>query len=58
MKNIRLLLLLGVGILIALVARDFLDSRKTRANVNVGEFATIPSELAVKPLELVSVFGQ
>jgi len=46
MKNIRLLLLLGVGILIVLVARDFLDSRKTRANVNVGEFATIPSELS------------
>ena len=46
MKNIRLLLLLGVGIMIAAVALDFLDSQKTRANVNVGELESIPSELS------------
>ena len=46
MKNIRLLLLLGVGIMIAAVALDFLDSQKTRANVDVSEFASIPSQLS------------
>ena len=46
MKNIRFLLLLGVGIMLAAVALDFLDSRKTQASVDVSELAAIPSELS------------
>ena len=46
MKNIRLLLLLGVGIMLAVVALDFLDSRQTQTNVKLSELAAIPSELS------------
>ena len=46
MKNIRFVLLLGVGIMLAAVVLDFLDSRRTQAKVGVSELPAIPSELS------------
>ena len=46
MKSIRIVLLLGVGITLAAVVLDFLNSRRNQASVNVGELAAIPPELS------------
>ena len=46
MKNIRFVLLLGVGIMLAAVVLDFLDSRRTQANVGLKELVAIPSEFS------------
>ena len=46
MKNIRFVLLLGVGIMLAAVVLDFLDSRRTQAKVGVSELPAIPPEFS------------
>ncbi len=46
MRKVRFLLLLTVGLVVAVVVRDFLDSRRAAVAESPAELQTIPSELA------------
>ena len=46
MRKVRFLLLLTVGLVVAVVVRDFLDSRRAAVEESPAELQTIPSELA------------
>ncbi|MDE0436726.1 MAG: hypothetical protein OXH92_22245 [Bryobacterales bacterium] len=45
MKTLRFLLLLGVGVMVAAVISDYIDTRETNLRIRVAEPDTIPSNL-------------
>ena len=45
MKTLRFLLLLGVGVMVAAVISDYIDTRETNLRIRVAEPDTIPSDL-------------